>query len=319
MPHSSPRTARRSGFLRRATAWRVGHRRLRRDVAALGPVQRGMLWGVAAGLCFALLNALLRFLTTELDPMQAQFLRYSTGLVVMLPIILRDGLRAYRPNGLGGQLWRGVVHTSGLMLWFTALPHLPLPFVTAMGFTSPIFIMLGAAVFFHEKMLPARWVAALIGFGGVMVVVGPKMTSGGDWFYSLVMLASAPLFAGSFLITKALTRRDSASVIVVWQSLTVAGFSLPLALVNWSAPTTVQWLWFLLSGVLGSAGHYCLTRSFAAADISATQPVRFLDLLWASILGFIIFGDQPELATLAGGAIILASTIWIARRESQRH
>ncbi|MFA7503152.1 MAG: DMT family transporter [Burkholderiaceae bacterium] len=289
---------------------------LRRRGEALDPVLRGMLWSVAAGIAFALLNALLRVMTTELDPMQAQFLRYLFGLIVMLPIILRQGLGKYRPNGLGGQLWRGVIHTSGLMLWFTALPHLSLAYMTAIGFTTPIFIMLGAAIFFREKMIAARWFAALLGFGGVLVVVGPKL-AGGELLYALVMLGSAPLFAGSFLITKALTRRDSPAVIVVWQSIVVAAFSLPLALMGWTTPTPAQWAWFAVSGVLGSAGHYFLTRSFAVADISATQPVRFLDLVWASVLGFLIFADVPAFSTLVGGSIILASTVWIARRESR--
>src|SRR5690606_25245216 len=184
---------------------------------------------------------------------------------------------------------------------------------------TPIFIMLGAALFFREKMVAARWLAALLGFAGVLVVVGPKL-AGGELLYAMVMLGSAPLFAGSFLITKALTRRDSPAVIVVWQSIVVAAFSLPFALMAWTPPTPTQWAWFVVGGLLGSVGHYCLTRSFAIADISATQPVRFLDLLWASILGFLIFADVPALSTLVGGSILLASTVWIARRESRaRH
>ena len=326
MNRRGPGFAQLQGLRRRGRAWRRRGRGLRarangvvERAAALDPVLRGMLWSIAAGISFALLNALLRWMTTELAPMQAQFLRYLFGLLVMLPIMLRQGLARYRPNGLGGQLWRGVVHTSGLMLWFTALPHLSLAYMTAIGFTTPIFIMLGAAIFFREKMRLSRWIAALVGFGGVLVVVGPKL-AGGELLYALVMLGSAPLFAGSFLITKALTRRDCPAVIVVWQSIVVAGFSLPLALMAWTPPTTAQWAWFVVSGLLGSLGHYCLTRSFAVADISATQPVRFLDLVWASILGFLIFADVPALSTLFGGTIILASTVWIARRESRaRH
>jgi drug/metabolite transporter (DMT)-like permease len=323
MKRRGPGFAQAQALRRQGRAWRRRGRELRaradglgRRAAALDPVLRGMLWSVAAGITFALLNAILRWMTTELAPMQAQFLRYLFGFFVMLPIILRDGLAKYRPNGLGGQLWRGVVHTSGLMLWFTALPHLSLAYMTAIGFTTPIFIMLGAAVFFREKMLLSRWIAALVGFGGVLVVVGPKL-AGGELLYALVMLGSAPLFAGSFLITKALTRRDSPAVIVVWQSIVVAAFSLPLALATWTPPTPAQWAWFVVCGVLGSVGHYCLTRSFAIADISATQPVRFLDLVWASLLGFLVFADVPALSTLLGGTIILGSTIWIARRESR--
>ena len=281
------------------------------------PAVRALGWAVAAGMIFSLLNASLRLLAMELHPFQAQFLRYLFGLAVMLPVIVRSGLAHYRPNGLGGQLWRGIVHTIGLLLWFFALPHVPLADMTALGFTGPIFVMIGAVWLLGERMVWERWVAALIGFVGVLIVVGPKR-SGGGGYYNLVMLASAPMFAASFLITKALTRRDSASVIVVWQALTVSVFTLPMALMHWSWPTAMQWGGFLVCGMLGSAGHYCLTRSFKNVDISSTQSVKFLDLIWSATLGFLVFGDIPSQSSLIGGLVVLASTIWITRREAGR-
>lgn len=281
------------------------------------PALRGMLWSLAAGAIFSVLNATMRMMTIELDPMVTQFLRYLFGLFVMLPLVLRSGLAAYRTRGIAGQMWRGVVHTVGLLMWFSALPHVPLADMTAIGFTGPIFIMLGAALMLGEKMYVSRWVAAGIGLAGVMIVVGPKLTGTGG-FYNLVMLAAAPVFAASFLITKALTRHDSPEVIVVWQSLTVAVFTLPFALVNWVWPTPVQWALFVLCGVLGSAGHWCLTKSFAVADISATQSTKFVDLVWASLLGYLMFADVPSRSTLIGGGVILASTFWIAHREARR-
>ena len=276
-----------------------------------------MLWSLAAGAIFSVLNATMRMMTIELDPMVTQFLRYLFGLFVMLPLVLRSGLAAYRTRGIAGQMWRGVVHTVGLLMWFSALPHVPLADMTAIGFTGPIFIMLGAALMLGEKMYVSRWVAAGIGLAGVMIVVGPKLTGTGG-FYNLVMLAAAPVFAASFLITKALTRHDSPEVIVVWQSLTVAVFTLPFALVNWVWPSPVQWALFVLCGVLGSAGHWCLTKSFAVADISATQSTKFVDLVWASLLGYLMFADVPSRSTLIGGGVILASTFWIAHREARR-
>lgn len=276
-----------------------------------------MLWAVAAGLIFSVLNAIIRALAQELDPMQTQFLRYLFGLAVMLPFVFRAGLAAYRPNGVGGQFWRGVVHTAGLAFWFTALPHLTLADMTAIGFTTPIFIMLGAALLLRERVSGARWVAALVGFSGVMIVVGPQF-SGGIGFYSLMMLASSPMFAASFLITKALTRRDTAAVIVTWQNITVSLLTLPLAIPGWVSPSPAQWGMFLVAGVLGSGGHYCLTRAFRTADISATQSVRFLDLIWAALMGILVFGDWPSQWTLLGGLVIFASTMWIARREARK-
>lgn len=300
---------RRNAWMRRAA---LAERRARR----LPPAARGLLWSVAAGLLFVVLNTLMRGLAVQLDPFLTQFLRYVFGLLVMLPLVARSGWASYRPHNIGGQFARGAVHTFGLCLWFFAIPHITLADTTAIGFTGPIFIMLGAALMFHEPMRWERWLAALIGFAGVLIVVAPKLTASGGW-YALIMLASSPVFAASFLITKALTRYERPTVIVVWQSITVTLFSLPLALWHWQWPTPLQWLLFLVCGVLGSAGHYCLTRSFSIADISATQSVKFLDLVWASALGWLVFSDVPSRWTIAGGVVICASTVWIARREAR--
>ena len=284
---------------------------------SLHPSIRGLLWAATAGLLFVLLNTIMRGLSLALSPYQTQFLRYLFGLVVMLPFILRSGIGHYRPHRIGGQFMRGGVHTAGLCLWFLAVPHISLADTTALGFTTPIFIMLGAMLVLRERARWERWAAAAIGFAGVLIVVAPKLTGSGGG-YLLVMLASSPLFAASFLLTKTLTKYDKTEVIVVWQAITVMLFSLPLGLLNWQAPSAWQWASFLLCGLLGSAAHFCLTKSFSVADISATQSVKFLDLVWAAVLGWLAFGDTPSRSTLIGGIVIAGSTLWIARRESRR-
>ena len=282
----------------------------------LDPTVKGLLWIMLAGVIFVLLNTLVRTLTLQLHPLQAQFLRYGGAVLVMLPLVARAGLAAYMPKRIGGQFARGAMHTVGLMMWFAALPKIPMADTTAIGFTGPIFIMLGAYIFLHETMRWERWLAALIGFAGVLIVVGPRM-SGVGGVYNLLMLGSSPVFAASFLMTKALTRYERAEVIVFWQAISVTLFSLPLALWVWRAPTALQWLGFLVAGVLGVASHYCVTRAFAIADISSTQSVKFLDLVWAAGMGWLVFSEVPSQSTLIGGAVICAATIWIANRESR--
>ncbi len=269
-----------------------------------------------SGAIFAVLNTVLRHITLELPSVEAQCLRYVSGALVLLPFVLRAGLRAYSPNGLIGQLWRGAAHTSGMLLWFNALPHLTLADTTAIGFTGPVFVMLGGVLLFGERMIWARWVSAAVGFVGVIIVVGPNL-SGSGGIYHLAMLASAPLFAASQLITKALTRRDRTEVIVLWQCLTISLFSLPLAVWQWVTPNLTQCGWFLASGILGSAAHYSATQAYRVADVSATQPVRFLDLIWASLMGLLVFGNVPTATTLLGGLVIFLATSWAARREAR--
>jgi drug/metabolite transporter (DMT)-like permease len=289
---------------------------LRQRAAQLSPNTRAMAWSIASSFLFVLLNSLMRELTMQMHAYEVQFLRYLMGLLVMLPLMLRAGLATYRPKNIVGQFTRGAVHTVGLILWFIAITHITIADTTAIGFTTPIFIMLGAVLVFKEPMRWERWLAAAIGFAGVLIVVAPKLTGQGGW-YSLVMLAASPVFATSFLITKALTRYERAEVIVAWQAISITVLSLPLALLHWSWPAPGQWLLFVLCGLLGSSAHYCLTRSYAAADISATQSVRFLELVWATLLGWIVFGDGVSTSTLMGGVVICASTLWIARRESR--
>ena len=277
---------------------------------------RGLMWAVASGLLLCMLNTVVRSITLDLNVYQSMFLRYFCGFMVMLPF-MRGGWAALVPNNVKGQFWRGGVHTIGLMLWFTALPHIGLADMTALGFTGPIFIMLGAAWFLNERMRADRWVAALLGFCGVLIIVAPKL-GGSDGVYALVMLLSSPMFAASFLITKALTQTETPKVIVFWQALMVTLFGMPLALYFWHAPTLWQWLGFVLAGVFGSLGHYCMTQAFKATDISATQSLRFLDLIWSALLGWLVFSDLPSIYTVLGAYVIASSTLWIARRESRR-
>lgn len=284
--------------------------------SALPPVTRGILWALAAGFFFSIASASMRALSLEVNPMQAQFLRYLFGMLPVLPLVWHYGFRGLKPDSLGGQVWRSALHTVGLVLWFIALPHMPLADMTAIGFTNPLFVLIGAALWLNEPMSRARWIAVITGFTGVLVIVGPGLAGTGGW-YNLAMLAAAPIFAGSYLLTKILSRRDSPAVIVFWQTLLVTLMSLPLALPFWSAMTGWQWMLALIGGVIGTVGHYCVTRSIVATDISATQSVKFVDLLWAALIGSIIFGDPLRPTTFAGGAIIVAAIALLARHESR--
>jgi drug/metabolite transporter (DMT)-like permease len=280
------------------------------------PVLRAMLWATAGGIILCLLNAVSRGLTHEMDPAQVMFLRYLAGFALMVPFALRAGRTRWRTGDLPGHLLRGLIHTIALTMWFIALPTVSLADTTAIGFTTPIFLMLGAGLFLGETMMAARWIAAAIGFAGVLIVVGPSLggSSGGAM---LLLLASAPMFAATMLMSKRLARRDGPSVLVLWQAASITLLSAPLAIYQWQPVTLSQALLILLAGVLGNVGQYAVTRSFHRTDISATQSVRFLDLLWASLFGWMFFSDVPAHTTLAGGAVILASSLWIARRESR--
>ncbi|HSG75943.1 MAG TPA: DMT family transporter [Burkholderiales bacterium] len=283
------------------------------------PTVRGMLWMAASGLLFIVLNTIMKRLSYDLDPWLVGFLRYALGALVMVGTALPGGLAALWPKAPGLQLVRGMFHTGGMMLWFAALPFVTLAELTAIGFSGPIFICIGAVLFLSERMTGARWTAVLVGFAGVLLVVKPGQAEGfaGISPGMLLMLASAPVFAGSYLVAKALTRYDRSDVVVLWQHAWVSILLAPFALAFWSPPSAVQWALLVACGFLGAGGHYCMVRAFRVADISATQSVKFLELVWAAILGWIVFGTAPAGATVAGGVVILVSTLLLARHESR--
>jgi len=278
-----------------------------------------MLWMAATGVLFTVLNATMKKLSHDLDPWLVGFLRYLLGALVMLAPALRLGVRALWPKAPRLQVVRGLFHACGMLLWFTALPMVTITELTAIGFSGPLFICLGAVLFLNERMTGARWAAVLLGFGGVVLVLKPWEGAGfaGISTGMLLMLASAPVFAGSFLVAKVLTRHQRSDVMVLWQHLLVTLLLAPFALVLWAVPSPGQWVMLLLCGFLGAGGHYCMTRAFRVADISAVQSVKFLELVWAAILGFFMFGTLPAGWTVAGGMVILLSTLWLAHRESR--
>ena len=296
--------------------WRWAHGEVHRRTVHLPSEVQAMLWAAASGVIFCVMNALVRQLLLHMHPQQGQFLRYFFGLVVILPWVLRHGWTTYRPQSYAGHFLRGGLHALGLWMWFASMREIPLADTTAIGFTTPLFVMLGAWLIFKEPMRWERWLAAGIGFVGVLIVVGPKLSwQGGPGLYHLVMLASSPVFATTHLLTKTLTRQDRPVTIVLWQSVTITLLSLPLALPVWRAPSAWEWLAFLAVGVLGSLGHYCSTHALHVADVTATQSVKFLDLVWAAFLGWIIFSDVPTSSTLLGGAIIFAGVFLTTRRR----
>ncbi len=278
-----------------------------------------MLWMAATGLLFTVLNAVMKKLAHELDPWLVGFLRYLLGALVMLAPALRLGVLALWSKAPRLQMLRGLFHAGGMLLWFAALPLVTITELTAIGFSGPLFICLGAVLFLNERMTRARWTAVLMGFAGVLLVLKPWQGPGfaGISTGMLLMLASAPVFAGSFLVAKMLTRHDRSDVIVLWQHLLVSLLLAPFAFAWWMQPTLGQWALLLLCGFLGAGGHYCMIRAFRVADISAVQSVKFLELVWAAILGLAMFGTVPAVWTVAGGVVILVSTVWLARHESR--
>lgn len=285
----------------------------------LPAVLRGVMWSALSGLLFTVLNALMRKLVVgpdALDPIVTGFWRYGFGALTITPWLFTVGRAAWRATRPINHAVRSFIHASAFAVWFVALPLIPIAETTALGFTTPLFITIGAALFLGEKVGVRRIGAVVIGFVGTLVIIRPGFATLSEG--SLLMLATAPMFAASNLMAKAIASRDSITAIVGWQSTAITLFLLVPALCFWQWPSLTQFLWLALGGVMGSMAHLCLSQSYKVADITATQPIGFLQLVWASALGFLMFGDHPDLWTWLGAAVIFVSNMYISHREVVR-
>ena len=274
----------------------------------------GVFWMIITGVCFLVVTALVKFMGTQIPAAEAAFLRYALGLVLLLPM-LKD-FSQNLPNRKLSILFaaRGVVHTVGVVLWFFAMSRIPLADVTAMNYMSPIYVTLGAAIFLGEPLALRRILAILLAIVGAFLILRPgfREVSIGH----LAMIFTAIFFAFSYLIAKHTSGKTTASVVVVMLSIYVTIGLAPLAFLNWVTPTWVELIILFAVACFATAGHYTMTLAFAAAPISVTQPATFLQLVWAVLVGSIIFSEEIDLYVIGGGGLILCSITFMSWREA---
>jgi drug/metabolite transporter (DMT)-like permease len=189
----------------------------------------------------------------------------------------------------------------------------PIAEVTALGFTTPIFATLGAALFLNERFRSYRLVVILVGFLGALLILRPgfRVIDIG----AFAQLAAAPLFACSYLMVKSATHKESSAMIVVLLSIFCTLTLAAPALWVWRPPTLHELMLLATTAMLATAGHYCMTRALAAAEVSAVQPFTFLQLVWATLFGLILFDEHPDFWIWIGGAVIVGAATWMAQKE----
>ena len=275
--------------------------------------KEGILWMVATTVLFVIVTAVVRYLGTEMHPIQAAFLRYAFGVALIIPFCLRASLFRIPFARLRLHAFRGIAHGIAIMLWFFAMMRLPIAEVTALSFMTPVFIIIGASVFLKEHFYRHRAIAVALGIAGGLIILQPGFRA--IDLGAIAQLVAAPLFAVSMLIAKNLTRNESNGHILLMLSVfCTLTLTLP-AIAIWRQPTLEELSWLFLCAVFATAGHYCMTRAFRSAEIAALQPITFLQLVWATLMGSFLFGEQPNFWVWLGGGIIVISATYNARME----
>jgi drug/metabolite transporter (DMT)-like permease len=272
------------------------------------------MWMLLTGLCFVAVTGIVKYVGSNVPAAQAAFLRYVLGLVFLLPMIRPIIAARLTRRQLGLFTLRGLVHSGAVILWFFAMTQIPIAEVTAMNYLNPVYVTLAAALFLGEALPPRRLAAVGFALLGAIVILRPGIRAIEPGH--IAMLFTALGFAASYLIAKIVSGEVSAAVVVGMLSVTVTIGLAPFALAVWVTPTLSDLGWLFLVACFATAGHYTMTLAFAAAPLTVTQPVTFLQLVWAVTLGWAVFGEAVDGWVILGGAIIMASVTFITWREA---
>ncbi|MDF2095633.1 DMT family transporter [Aquibaculum arenosum] len=280
-------------------------------------ISRGILT-ICAGVAFLVLNdAIAKLLTERYDPVQIIFLRNLIGIpmIVAVAVALR-GRRVLRTRHLRLHALRGTLMMAGAYLYFTSLSFLPLAEATALIFAAPIFITALSVPLLGEAVGWRRWSAVLLGFIGVLIIVQP----GGEAFQaaSLLPVAAAFLYAIFMMSARWLGSGESMWTMMLYVVLFPMIYSAPFALQVWE-PVHTPDLWFFLAiAVCGNLGITLIGQAFRSAPAAVVAPFDYTALIWATGLGWLIWGDIPQSWTIVGALVIMISGIIIVLREAAR-
>mgnify|MGYP003594698582 CR=1 FL=1 len=284
---------------------------------ALPPNTRGAAWMVASAFGFTLMATLIKFLGHGYPATLQTFYRQLAGFLILLPMIIRRPT-VFRTTRPGILIFRASAGTLGVILSFYAFQEMPLAQANALSFTRTLWLVPLAAFVVRETVGLNRIVAAMVGFLGVLVMIGPGLmehfTIG---LPALAMLASAFLFSLTVTGMKVMTRDHDPSTLLVWSAALGLVFALPGALFVWRWPAPFDLFLLAAMGAAGTITQFCYIKGMSIGEAGAMAPIDYIRLVFTATAGFLLFHEVPTIWTLIGAAIVVASTLYITWREQQ--
>jgi drug/metabolite transporter (DMT)-like permease len=277
----------------------------------------GILWFIASLLVCETNDVVMKYLNGNLSPMQTVFGRFLFGTLVLLPFALKNGIASLKSKCVGANLSRGLLLFSGMLIWCYGLKFAKLNVACLLNFTTPMFTLLLASIFLKEKIGYARMFITLFGFIGVSIVLQP---SGEDFnlFGSMLFLVSALFFAGLDILNKKLLTLESTLCTLFYTSFFTALFAIIPAIYSWQPISSSKDILLLVwLGVGANLLLFCILKAFEKIDVSATAPFRYVELILASLFGYIFFGETISFNTILGAIIIIPSLIFLVKKEIQ--
>ena len=275
--------------------------------------RRGILWMLLSCLLFAHVNAIAKHLSMDYPTLQVLWVRFAFQALMSAPLLGRGLFHFMRTRVLGLQLLRSFYLAVCTVLFFVGLQLVSFVEITAVLFLAPILVTALSAPMLGETVGKRRWAGVIVGFAGALIIVRPGIDI-------LQLSAIVPLGAAAFLAlyqisSRVVSRSDHAMTTLVYTPLVGVLITSVLVPFVWQAPNAEGWFFMVLLGILGIGGQYALIKAFEATEASVLAPFFYSLLIWATILGFLVWEELPDAWTVLGAAVMIASGLYILHRE----
>jgi drug/metabolite transporter (DMT)-like permease len=279
------------------------------------PLRRALPLFLVAGLCLSSLDTTAKYLVRDHSLFLVVWARYAGQMLVVTPFAWRRaGPGFWRTRRLGLQLVRSGLLLGATVCFFAALRFLPIAEASAITFLAPVFVVLLSIKLLDERPTPARWIASAIGFVGILIIVRP----GSAVFHPAALLLVFAAFCNA--LYQLLTRKllDESAHTTLFYSALVGTLGLTIALpweLGEAMPAPRDAVLFVVLGLLAGLGHWLMISAFLLAPASLLTPFTYLQMIWATLYGFLVFGQLPDRWSALGMVVIVAGGIWLALQE----
>ena len=275
---------------------------------------QAIFWMVVTTLLFAIVTGIVRYIGTDIPAPVAAFIRYIISTLLFIPLIVKMFILERNKSNRRVYWSRGLAHGFGVILWFFAMARIPVSEVTAIGYITPIFVSIAAFIFLKETFSISIIGALAICMIGMIIIIRP--TTSGIATGQLSMIIATLFFAASYILAKKLSSTESTLEILVALNFIVTLTLAPFAIAFWVTPSLQEVLFLGIVALFATAGHFTMTMALKLAPITITQPISYVQIVWASGIGFIFFGEIISLWFTIGAALIILSSLYVTYTSS---
>lgn len=277
---------------------------------------QGAFWSILTCLVSVSNDVIVKLVGTRLDGLEISFFRFLFSMLTVLPFMIAKGRESFKTTNPSMHWWRAIVGVAAIALFTYGLIFVPLAEVTVFSFTQPLFFMPLAILFLKEKVSLRRWIAVILGFSGILIMIDPGSPNFN--LYVFFPMGAAFLFAMLDLMAKKMVSNESTLTLLFYFALgtTIAGL-IP-ALLVWQTPNLRELFWLFALGAGANLIQVCLFKAFSATEASSLAPFRYVELIFSVFFGFMLFGESLKIKTVLGAIVIIGSTLYMSYFEVRK-